>query len=220
MKRNKLILLFFIAAILTHCGIIIISPPGKWEKADDFKVNPETKPSELIISYLGDDKITHPEKNYYLIFFDISCGQTNAHYSYSNWLYEKTKNNMKWLAITLYDSVEYFQWRKKINVSADSLKYAFPTYYGINGLRSSMRNLYYKNSLPDKDISTMIFIVINDSIVHLSRRGLHTRETFLEQRQLLDSLLSNMTIREQSSPPIPEQSSPPIPEQSSPPIPE
>ncbi len=209
MKKNKLILLFFIAVIFSHCGLIIISPPGKWENADDFKVNPESKPSELLISYLGDDKITRSENNYYLIFFDISCGQTNAHYYYSNWLYEKSKNNIEWLAITLYDSVEYFQWRKKINVSADSLKYAFPTYYGVNGLRSSMRNLYYKNSLPDKDISTMIFIVINDSIGHFSHGGIHTMERFLEQKQILDSLLSNMTIPEQSTPPIHEQSSPP-----------
>jgi len=211
MKKNKLILLLFIAAILTHCGIIIIGPPGKWEKADDFKVNPETKPSELLISYLGDE-ITHPENNYGLIFFDISCGQTNAHYSYSNWLYEKTKNNMKWLAITVYDSVEHFQWRKKINVADDSLRYAFPTYYGINGLKSSMRNLYYKNSLPDRGFSPFIIIVINDSIEYLSRRDMHNREKFLEQKQLLDSLFSNMAIPEQSSPNIPVQHSPLAPD--------
>jgi hypothetical protein len=209
MKNNKLILLFFIAVLVTHCGIIIISPPGRYENAADFKVNPETKPSELLNSYLGDE-ITHPENNYYLIFFDIYCAPPYNHYFYCNSLYKRTQNNMKWLAVTLYDSLEHYKWRKKLDISNDSLIYAFPTYYGIHGLKASMRNLYYNNSIPDSDISTMIFIVINDSIKYYFRMVIHTRERYLEQRQLLDSLFSNKTIPEQNSPLIPEQSSPPI----------
>lgn len=194
MKKNKIILMIFVIFIHAQCIRIIISPPGKWENTEKFTINPETKPSKLLLSFLKDDKIIHPENNYYLIFFDIVCGQTNAHYYYSNKLFEKTKHKINWVAVTVYDSIEHFKYRNKLNISIDSLRYSFPVYYSINGLRSSMRNLYFNNLITDKDISAMSFIVINDSIVNYTRGGMHNKNSFLQQKQILDSLFSNKNI--------------------------
>lgn len=187
MKKIR-ILLFILSVLLTgNCGFIIISPPGQWEKADKFKVKPGTTPSELMKKFLGDNAVKE-RNNYCIVFFDIYCGQTAAHYFYCNRLHKKTKDSFDWLAVTMYDAADDNKWRKKLNIADDSLRYNFPTYYSINGLRSSMRNVYHNNVIPDNDISSMVFIVVNDSIKHHSRGGLHTREKYSEHKNVLDSL--------------------------------
>ena len=71
------------------------------------------------------------------------------------------------------------------------LKYNYPVFYSVNGLRSSMRNLYYNNEIPDKDISTLTFIIVNDTIKRITRGIIYTEEKYLEHKHLLDTLSSN-----------------------------
>lgn len=188
MKKIKLVLISITLLFLSQCGFITILPPAQWENADDFKVSYDTKPSELLKKFIGNKNVTNVNQNYCITFFDIYCGQSQSHFNICNSLYEETQENYQWFAITVYDSISYNKVRKKLGISEDSLKYKYPTFYSIIGLRSSMRNLFYNNNIPDEDISTLTFIIYNDTISRITRGIINTEEKYLEHKNLLDSL--------------------------------
>jgi hypothetical protein len=72
------------------------------------------------------------------------------------------------------------------------LVYNYPVFYNINGLRSSLRNLYYNNNIPDEDISTLTFIIQNDTIKKITRGIIYTEEKYLEHKLFLESLILQM----------------------------
>jgi len=116
MRKIKFILFFIIVIFLSNCGIIIITPPGQWEKVDNFKVSPEVRPSYLIKEYLG-DTFVNKRNNYCITFFDIYCGQAKEHFYFCNKLYDETQENFVWLAVTNYDSISHNKFRKKNGIS-------------------------------------------------------------------------------------------------------
>ena len=187
MRRIKYILFVINVFIVYSCGFIIITPPAQWERTENFKVSSSIKPSDLIKEYLGESFI-HEKNNYCLTFFDIYCGQAKEHYYYCNKLFDETQKNFNWYAITIYDSISHLKFRKKMEYSDNYLKYNYTVFYSINGLRSSLRNLYYNNVLPDEDTSTLNFIIENDTIRRITRGIIYTEEKYLEHKNLLDSL--------------------------------
>jgi len=187
MKRIKIISFFLSILILSNCGIIIITPPAQWEKVDDFKVSPNTRPSELIKKYLGKN-LVNDRNNYCITFFDIYCTPCYTQINYCNQLYEETKENFDWFSVTIYDSVAESKFRKKLEYPDDYLRYNFPTFYNINGLKSSLRNLYYNNMITKSDYVPMTIIIANDTIKFINDGAINSQEKYIAHKSFLDSL--------------------------------
>jgi len=184
---NKTILISLLCSILflSNCGIIIITT-GQLEKVEEHKVVPGTKPSVLIDKFVG-TSILNEKKNYCLTFFDIYCGFCYQQINFCNKLYEETNNNYEWIAITIYDTIAEEKYRQQRGFSND-LRYKYPSYYNVNGLKSSLRNLYYNNEIPYEDIVPMTIIVVNDTIKKITRGAINTELKYTEYKNFLDSL--------------------------------
>lgn len=187
MKKIKLVLISITLLSLSQCGFITILPPAQWENVDDFKVSSDTKPSELIKIYLGEIYL-NPKNNYCITFFDIYCSPCYTQVNYINQLFNETGVLYNWYAVTIYDSIAEIKFREKLGYSDNYLRYLFPVFYEINGFKSSLRNLFYKNSIPIKDYVPMTFIIVNDTIRYINRGAINTEEKYLEHKNLLDSL--------------------------------
>lgn len=188
MRKVKIIIFFFSIIILHNCGFIIITPPAQWENVDNFKVSSETRPSDIIKMYLGENYV-NDRNNYCISCFSIYCGQAKEHYYYCNKLFEETKENFEWFAVTIYDSISHNKFRKKMECPDNYLVYNYPVFYNVNGLRSSLRNLYYNNDIPDNDTSTLTFVIQNDTIKKITRGIIYTEEKYLEHKLFLESLI-------------------------------
>jgi hypothetical protein len=186
--KNKSFSVLIIFALLSSCGfIVIIDSNSQWEKPDDFKVSPDIKPSELIHTYLNNYE-QNKLNNYCISFYDIYCGASYYQVSYCNGLYEETKDNYNWIAVTIYDSIEENEVRKKLNYKDDYLRYRYPTYYEINGLKSSLRNLYYNNRITKEDIVPMNFFITDDTIRFITEGSINSKEKYDKHKRILDSL--------------------------------
>ena len=178
------------ATLISGCGLITILPPAQWEKVDDFKVSSDSKPSEMIKSYLG-EKYINENNNYCITFFDIYCPPCYKQINYCNQLNNETKDLYSWYAVTIYDSIAENKYRKKLGYSENSLRYLFPVFYEINGLKSSLRNLYYKNSISVNDHVPMTIVIVKDTIRYINDGSINSEDRYVEHKYLLDSLSKN-----------------------------
>lgn len=183
MNRFNLNVFFVLLLFLTGCGLIIISPRGKHEKYADYKVDLNTKPSELIKMYLPEVDIEN--KNFCIISYDAYC-QFCGRIQLINNLWEKSRDNYNWMAITIYDSLECSNWDAKIKKDLDSCTYKFDNYFEVHGLRASLVNLYVENNFNDVDYVTVALIIKNDSIVYFSNGGVHSYEVYKEMLSILE----------------------------------
>lgn len=174
--KNRRTIWLAILLFVFGCNFLVVVK-GQWEDAELFKVEPDIKPSQLISHFTGDSSYL-TKKNYFLTFYDIYCGFSYQQIDACNMLYDSIGEDYEWIAITIYDSVAERKYRKKLNLPSE-FRYKYRTYYKINGLRSSLRNLYYRNQIPNEDISPMNMIIVNDSIFQISRGAINTREKFL-----------------------------------------
>jgi len=187
MKKLKLVLLLFLVLFLSHCGKFFIAPSGIFEKVENFKVSQDTKPSELIMKFLGENYINE-KNNYAITFFDEFCGPSRSQVYYCNILNKVTKDNYNWYAVTIYDSLPSDKWRIRFGYSLDYLRYDFPTFYEVNGLKASLRNLYFNNNITQIDYVPMSFFIVNDTIRFISDGSINSEEEFYKHKNLLDSL--------------------------------
>jgi len=185
MNNVKVIVLLAVVLLQLGCGIIIFTT-AKWEKSGDYEVTPETRPSCLIKKYLG-DSVLNENNNYCLTFYDIYCGFSYQQIHYCNKLFEETRENFMWVAISAYDSISEFRYREKANISND-LVYLFSTFHNVVGLKSSLRNLYYNNQTPERDIVPMTIIIGSDSIRRITSGAINSEVEFNNHKILLDSL--------------------------------
>ncbi len=185
MNKTKLILFWCSILLLSSCGIIIIAK-GLSEKVKEHKVEPDTKPSELIDKFIV-TSIPNERKNYCLTFYDIYCGYSYQQISFCNKLYEETNNDYEWIAITMYDTITEKHVMQKLGYSNDH-GYNYTSYYNVNGLKSSLRNLYHNNEIPDDDIDPMTIIIWNDTIKKIIRGAINTELKHKEHKNFLDSL--------------------------------
>ena len=185
--KNKSFLVLITFALLSSCGFIIIVD-GQWEDPNKFKVPLDTKPSELIHTYLNNYE-QNKLNNYCISFYDIYCAACYSQVSFCNRLFEETKDNYNWLAITIYDSIEENKFRKKRGYKDDYLRYRYPTYYKINGLKSSLRNLYYNNKITEEDFVPMTFFITDDTIRYITDGSINSKEKYDKHKRILDSLI-------------------------------
>ena len=172
---------------LSSCGLIIIVT-GQSEEVDKFKVDLSSKPSELIYKFTNETSYKF-KKNYFITYFDIYCDFSYQQIYACNKLYNETNEHFEWVAITIYDTTEEAKYRKQKKFN-DDFRYQYKTYYNINGLKSSLRNLYYQNEIPDTDIVPMSFIIVNDTIVRIIRGAINTEFKYEEQKNFLDSIIT------------------------------
>lgn len=188
MKIIKLVFLSFIILFLSHCGLFTFIPGG-WEEVDNFKVSQDTKPSDLIKKYLGEN-YANDSNNYCLVFFDVYCAACYTQVNHINLLQSRTEDNFKWYAVTIYDTIAENNFRLRRGYYNDYLKYKFPTFYEINGLKSSLRNLHNNNVTVGDTVPTTI-IIANDTIRRIINTATNTEEKYFELKGFLDSLSQN-----------------------------
>lgn len=176
-------LYILIILLISSCGIIIV--PGQWENPDDHKIESNTSPSTLIGDYINIP--FNGNGNYCLTFFDIYCGYSYQQISYINKLYDLTNTDYHWSAITLYDSLSEVKYKQKAKLD-ESIRYKFSTFYEINGLKSSLRNLYYNNDIPHEDMVPMTIIIYNDTVRKIIRGSINSEEKYSKFKSYLDSL--------------------------------
>jgi thiol-disulfide isomerase/thioredoxin len=184
--KNKSLLVLITFALLSSCGFIVIVD-GKWENPDEFKVPPNTKPSELINTYLNNYE-QNKLNNYCISFYVNGCGACLHQVPYCNQLYQETKDNYNWIAVTIDDSIKEDEFRKKMGYKDDYLKYDYPTYYDIEGLKSSLRNLYYNNKITEVDFVPMTFFIPDDTIRYITDGSINSKEKYDKHKRILDSL--------------------------------
>jgi hypothetical protein len=184
--RKSLNIIFFIL-FLTGCSKITVTT-GKWEKSNEFKVEYNIKPSDLIRQFISDSIALDNKSDYFLVFYDIYCPYSYQQINYCNKLYNQTKSDFKWIAITIYDIESESKFRHKMKYDSN-FQYQFQSYHQINGLKSSLRNLYYHNDIPDRDITPMNIVIANDSIVQIIRGAINTNLKYDFYKEYLDSII-------------------------------
>lgn len=202
-KKNKMKNIFVKIILinllfLSGCGWITIVS-GKWEEVEKFKVELDIKPSVFISNYTHDSTYLL-KKNYFLTFYDIYCIYSYRQIYTCNELYDSTKEYFEWIALTIYDSIDEKEFRTKKEYN-EKLRYKYETYYKINGLKSSLRNLYYRNNIKEPDIVPMNMIIVNDSIVKITRGAIDTKLKYETHKHYLDSLITNSIIPKMNSEP-------------------
>lgn len=192
---NRLFLFIGLLIVLKSC---IVVTTAIWEHSDNFKVKQGIKPSEVIGEYL---KIPDDErkKNYYLVFFDIYCEPCYKQIKYCNQLFYRTKHFFQWKAITIYDSISEKRYNSKIK-RENIETFDFPTYYEINGLKSSLRNIYFNNNITERDLVPMSFVIIDDSIWFIQNGSINNEDKLLKHEYLLDSLINLYENQNNNSP--------------------
>lgn len=178
--------IFILYIFISGCGFIIITTTER-ENVEDFRVDSNIKPSSLISKFV-EDSTNNTSENYFLTFYDIYCGFSYQQITYCNKLYDLTNNDYEFIACTIYDRIDENEYRKKRKYEND-FRYKYNTYYEINGLKASLRNLYYKNDIKLNDISPMNIIIANDSIVKMSRGAINTNLKFEYFKSFLDSII-------------------------------
>ncbi len=202
---KKIFLLIFVFSCLAIGGCKIYILTAEWEKVENYKMSPDKKPSEIINEYLGDKGfVVDPHKKYCIDIFDPYCGVRYAKVPYQNRLYRETKDEYEWVAVTNYSpkqvahgldvqvetkctkksGIDPEKYRKKVTPE-------YPVYDSIVGLRSSLRNLYYANN-PPRDYSSMLVIIVNDSIIRITtfEEPIVNEERYIAFKNYLDSVAS------------------------------
>jgi hypothetical protein len=187
---KKLFLILFVGSFIlpSGCQLILILPPGIVENVEDFKVEPGTKPSELIQTFI-DSTVNNTYQNYVVVTYDHGCGGGAAYTQiiFTNKLYKETHPYFQWIAVTTDDVSIENKVRKHMEYT-DKFRYKYPTYYNVIGLKSSLRNLYHNNNVPDGNIIPMTFFIASDTIRRITRGAINTEEQYLEHKNFLDSL--------------------------------
>ncbi len=193
MKMTRRNILLFISCFTTFfymssCNFIIILPPptADWEKVEEYKVEPGISPSELIQKFV-DSTVHNSHQNYVIVTYDPGCPATYHNITFTNKLYDDTHEHFEWLAVTAEDTMYENKVRKKLDCPAH-FRYKYPAYYKIKGLKSSFRNLYHNNNIPDSDLTPMTFIIASDTIRRITRGAINNEERYLEHKNFLDSL--------------------------------
>lgn len=194
MKILKFNFLLFISCLsvlflMNSCNFIIILPPptADWEKVEEFKVESGISPSDLIHRFI-DTTVNNIYHNYVIVAYDPGCPATYHNITFTNKLYNDTRQQFDWMAVTAEDTLYENKVRKKLGYS-EEFCYQYPAYYNINGLKSSLRNLYHNNNIPDTDLTPMTFIITSDTIRRITRGAINNEERYLEHKNFLDSLL-------------------------------
>lgn len=190
-SRLSIHLFVFILALffyLSSCNFIIILPPPTedWEKVEEFKVEPGTSPSELIHQFI-DTTVNNTFHNYVIVTYDPGCPATYHNITFTNKLYFDTRQQFYWMAVTAEDTLYENKIRKKLGYTTNFM-YKYPTYYKIKCLKSSLRNLYHNNNIPDSDLTPMTFIITSDTIRRITRGAISNEDRYLEHKNFLDSL--------------------------------
>lgn len=201
MKKIFFVTLVILCLTIPSCRIYILN--SEWEKVENYKMPTDKKPSEIMYEYLNDRGfIFEPSKMYCVDIFDPTCHVTNIEVQYQNKLHHATKNKYEWIAVTHYDSVMVAHCKdvyanvkctKKSGINPEQYKKditrKYPVYCGILGLRSSLRNLYYANN-PPEDYSSMMVIIINDSIIRITtaEEPIVNEERYIAFKNYLDSV--------------------------------
>ena len=206
MKKILLYALAFSCLAIPSCRIYILN--SEWEKVENYKANPNQKPSEIVNKYLGSKGVVcDSTKRYCIDIFDPACHVTNHEVPYQNKLYNATKDKYEWIAVTNYDSATVAHCKdvytkikctKKSGINPKEYRTKitreYPVYCGILGLRSELRNLYYANN-PPEDYSSMLIIVVNDSIIRItsSEEPIINEEMYIAFKNYLDSVVTSQT---------------------------
>jgi hypothetical protein len=194
-SRLSIHLFVFILALfffLSSCNFIIILPPPteEWEKVEEYKVEPGINPSQLIQKFV-DSTVYNSHQNYVVVTYDPGCPATYHNITFTNKLYFDTRQQFNWLAVTAEDTLYENKVRKKLGYSA-SFRYQYPVFYKVKGLKSSLRNLYHNNNIPDSDLTPMTFFIASDTIRRITRGAINNEERYLEHKNFLDSLSQNL----------------------------
>jgi len=187
---NKAIFYILILSIIFIDGckikikIIYDKEEPLWEKVEDFRVDLNTKPSDLISEFTSDSNYkTHG--NYFLTFFTVTCPHSLYQVNYCNNLYRNSKDDFKWIAFTIEDSTFQKQFIEKHKLP--QYYYEYKTYYNINGLKSSLLNLYYKNDEKIRGFIPVNMIIVNDSIVKIFNGAVNSK-SFEYYENYIDSV--------------------------------
>lgn len=192
MKMFRILFILYVLTFINSCISINIEK-AIWEESENFKVDLETKPSSLIFEYTQDSS-SLSGKNFFLTFYDIYCGFSYAQIEYCNKLHDQTDSFFKWIAITIYDTAAESEFRSRKEYP-DYWRYKYDTYYSINGLKSSLRKLYYKNNIMEDDIVPMNIVIVNDSIIKIINEAINTKPKYEFYKSYLDSIMvSNGTF--------------------------
>lgn len=191
MKISRFNFLLFISLLATFfymssCNLILFLPAPKEVNEKDYIVHQGTKPSDLISKFI-DTTVFNKHHNYIIVTFDPGCGATYSQIKFTNKLYDETRQNYEWLAVTNEDLLLENKVRKFYKYP-DDFRYSYTTYYSIHGLKPSLRNLYHNNNIPDSDLTPMTFIITSDTIRRITRGAINNEERYLEHKNFLDSL--------------------------------
>jgi len=200
---TKSIIIALIISCLAFGGCKIYILTAEWEKVENYKMSTDKKPSEIVNEYLGDKGfVVDPSKKYCIDLFDPYCGVRYAKVPYQNRLYRETKDEYEWVAVTNYgpkqvahglDVQVETKCTKKSGLDPEKYRKRvtpeYPVYDSIVGLRSSLRNLYYANN-PPRDYSSMLVIIVNDSIIRITtaEEPIVNEERYIAFKNYLDSV--------------------------------
>lgn len=187
MNKKKLLYYMIIIFLFNSCISLHICNVG-FEKPENFKINLESniKPSEIIFKYTNDSSYLK-RKNYFLTFFDVCCGSSKYNVNHSNSLYNDYKEYYSFIAFTYPSLSKVNTLKNKGNTNYD-LEYNYPEYYDINGLSSSLLNLYYKNE-PWLIATPHTIIVANDTVIYHLAGPIYYQERYESVKNTLDSVL-------------------------------
>ena len=209
-KKLLLYALTFSCLAIGGCKIYILT--AEWEKVENYKMSPDKKPSEILNEYLGDKGFAvDPGKKYCIDIFDPYCGVRYRTIPYLKRLYNETRDEYEWVAVTNYSPKQVahgldVQIENKCTKKSglDPEKYRkqitleYPMYDSIVGLRSSLRNLFHANN-PPTDHSSMLVIIVNDSIIRITtfEEPIVNEERYIAFKNYLDSVATSQTTLKQ-----------------------
>jgi hypothetical protein len=188
MIKNETVLVLLVAFLIApSCNIHFCNT--EYEEPENFKIDLEAgiTPSEIIFSFTKDSN--HLKKdNFILTCYDVCCPASYYNINNSNEMYKKYGPYFEFIAFTISDSAKEKKERMKRDYP-DYWNYHYNRYNDVNGLYSSLWNLYYKNELLDLGGHPCTFIIANNSIDTIVLGSLYVDYHFLNVTNHVDSIL-------------------------------
>ncbi len=159
---SKRILSISFIFLFSSCVTIIWRQNG--EEKQNYIIEKNVKPSYLIEQYL--DITLNEHNNYVIVSWESGCIHCSNQINNMNMLFEKYGSEYSFLAINNEKTSRITHVFNKLGIEEN---YNFSTFNNVWGLRSSLRNLYYKNDLSAQQIDgyPMNFIIKDDQIIHI-----------------------------------------------------